>query len=349
MKTVLRIAKIKASGIAGSNAHNNRLIDCPNADPMREEKNRILVGSNDLMGDFKGRLAEACGKDYKYRKDATLTTEMILTASPAFFEGFPDKLDDWVEKNIEFVKEKYGAENVIQAILHLDEKTPHLHVHIANLTREKKPRLNQKAVFGGPAELSKLQTEYALKMESFGLKRGVERYISKENRKTHVEQSEYDREVKKALVATTEKVTVLKPVIQKEDKSFSGFYSTDEVLNLMRQHGHSVLRAHMEKFTKKPAVIANELLIERKKTDRLEIDYAKSKESNRLFYRELCKSKQEVNDLDKSLKEAKSLISKASEEEKGRIKREGEGKVVVIPFKPNLVLSKPILSPSKPS
>lgn len=310
------------------------------------------------MFDIKTRTTEALGVDAKIRKDAVLSVEFLLTASPEFFENESksmnsEKLYAWVDENLKFLESTYGSKNVVNAVLHLDEKTPHLHVHVVPLTKEQKPRLNQKSVFGGPAELSKLQTAYASKMSRFGLKRGVERFLDKEHKKTHTTQAEYDRAVKQAIAVSGEKITVAKPVISKEDKSLTGFYSTDEVLTMMRTHGHRVARANLDKFAPLPGAIANELKIEREKVARLESEVVQNKASNKEFYKEMMKSKRAIEDLQnnntdltKKLDLLGSLWSKVPEVVKASI---SAVKAVVMPLKPVVepVVEPPQLAPVK--
>ena len=37
------------------------------------------------------------------------------------------KLDEWCRDSVEWMKRTYGSENVVSAVLHMDEETPHIH------------------------------------------------------------------------------------------------------------------------------------------------------------------------------------------------------------------------------
>lgn len=51
------------------------------------------------------------------------------------------KLDAWIKKTIEWFQREFGKENVVSAVLHMDETTPHLHVTVVPITHEPpKPR-----------------------------------------------------------------------------------------------------------------------------------------------------------------------------------------------------------------
>ena len=37
------------------------------------------------------------------------------------------RLQEWIDKNLEFCIKEYGKENIVRFAVHLDEKTPHIH------------------------------------------------------------------------------------------------------------------------------------------------------------------------------------------------------------------------------
>ena len=75
---ILRTAKLKTFGnIGGSLAHTYRTIHTPNADPSQTVNNEHDLSDPDLvMAEVKNRLPE------KYRSDAVLCIEHLITASP---------------------------------------------------------------------------------------------------------------------------------------------------------------------------------------------------------------------------------------------------------------------------
>ena len=51
------------------------------------------------------------------------------------------KLDEWCRDSVEWMKRTYGSENVVSAVLHMDEETPHIHatlIPIVQTERRKK-------------------------------------------------------------------------------------------------------------------------------------------------------------------------------------------------------------------
>lgn len=185
---ILRTEKLKTiQDVAGSGSHVFRLRDTPNADPAKQKLNKILVGgeSNQLHRIVQDRI-ETGGTKARVRKDSVRAIEFLLTASPEWFEkASPQKLEKWQEANVKWLKNKYGEENLVSAVLHMDETTPHIHAHVVPITAD--GRLSAKEFIGGTRHrLQELQTDYAKAMQGFGLERGSEKSIAKhENIKTY--------------------------------------------------------------------------------------------------------------------------------------------------------------------
>jgi len=180
---ILRTEKLKTvQDVAGSGSHVFRLRDTPNADPARKSENKILVGgeSNLLHHLVNNRIEEGMThENAKVRKDSVRAIEFVLTASPEWFQkASPQKLEQWQEANVDWLKNKYGEKNLVSAVLHMDETTPHIHAHIVPITND--GRLSAKELIGGTRHrLKELQTDYAKAMEVFGLERGSEKSIAK--------------------------------------------------------------------------------------------------------------------------------------------------------------------------
>ena len=93
----------------------------------------------------------------------------VLTASPEFFKvSTPDKQQRFFRDFTNFFKTKYGEENVLSAIVHLDETNPHMHLNLIPIVDGK---LCAKELFDG--QLVKLQTEIWKEVgQQYGLERG---------------------------------------------------------------------------------------------------------------------------------------------------------------------------------
>lgn len=164
---ILRVGKLKNwRSIRAAGGHNLRTQPVPNADPNAPPP-RVLHGPDNLADAVADRLAHAA----KYRKDAVLASEMILTGSPeAMAAKSPEELDAWTAANVRWLVEKFGP-NLVQVVRHDDETTPHLHAVVVPINPD--GRLSAKRFWGEASGLSALQTEYAQAMKPEGLERGV--------------------------------------------------------------------------------------------------------------------------------------------------------------------------------
>ena len=105
----------------------------------------------------------------KIKDDAVLITSFILGSDKEFFAGItPEAQKRFFDDCTEFFAERYGKENVVSAVVHLDESTPHLHFNLMPVTGG---RLCAKELFDRTA-LRDLQTDF---YEAVGKKYALER------------------------------------------------------------------------------------------------------------------------------------------------------------------------------
>ncbi len=166
---VMRFAKLKSMGQVGAlGKHNERERDTRNADPERLRDNERLAGSGDWCADVQARLDTAP----VVRVNAVLALEYVLTASREFFTGGdPARLAAWTERSMAWLRGVYGEQNVVAAVLHRDEVTPHIQAVVVPI--DDRGRLNATAFTGTIAQVRELQTSYAHAVEDLGLQRGV--------------------------------------------------------------------------------------------------------------------------------------------------------------------------------
>ena len=50
------------------------------------------------------------------------------------------KLDQWIKANLSWLKDTFGEENLVSCVLHMDEKTPHLHATIIPIVTTERKR-----------------------------------------------------------------------------------------------------------------------------------------------------------------------------------------------------------------
>ncbi|OJV38818.1 MAG: mobilization protein [Bacteroidia bacterium 43-41] len=194
---VLHLEKTSGTDSAMS-AHIERTIAPKNADPERTHLNRELIefpdGVRNRTQAIQHRLENAELKR-KIAKNQVRAIRVLLTGSPDEMKQIESegKLDDWCDDNLHWLRKTYGVENIVSAVLHLDETTPHIHatlVPIVNTERKKKKseaqvKKNYRKKNPNAARLSaddvmtrvklkEYQDTYAEAMAKYGLQRGID-------------------------------------------------------------------------------------------------------------------------------------------------------------------------------
>ena len=92
------------------------------------------------------------------RKDAVVMNSFVLGSDKTFFDGLA-KVEQYnfFSDCYKFFAERYGEENIIAAIVHNDETTPHMHLNLMPVTKD--GRLCSKQLFDKP-QLQQLQTDF---------------------------------------------------------------------------------------------------------------------------------------------------------------------------------------------
>ena len=174
---VVRVGKIKGmSKLSAAANHNSRDRETLNADPERLDDNQLLwgvEGSQDVLDAWQERAPD------KVRSNAVHALEYVISASPAALaEMSRDEQDDYFIDSLRFLAAKHGPENILSAVVHRDEQTPHLQALVIPL--DERERLNARAHVGGREKLRELQTDFAeLVAEPYGIVRGQERSVAK--------------------------------------------------------------------------------------------------------------------------------------------------------------------------
>ena len=192
---VLHLEKAKGAD-SGMSAHIERTIQPKNADPTRTHQNRELIqfpdGVCNRTAAIQHRL-DTAGLRRKIGKNQVQAIRIVLTGTHVDMDQIEQtgRLDEWCKDNIDWLRKTYGADNVVSAVLHMDEETPHIHATIIPIvqTERKKqkkeqtakkryrtkapaPRLCADEVMSR-ANLIRYQDTYADKMAAYGLQRGI--------------------------------------------------------------------------------------------------------------------------------------------------------------------------------
>ncbi len=173
MFAIIRTQKLKTFGaIARSGRHSFREQPTPNASSALTSKNLVsgCKDTNALIQAFNNRLP--CSR----RRDAVLCIEYLITASPEAFARHGGHLDDlgsgYFRDALAWLRHRHGTDNVISAVIHLDESTPHLVAYAIPLTKD--GRLSARDFLGGPQVMRKLQDSF---YDACGQQRGLMRGV----------------------------------------------------------------------------------------------------------------------------------------------------------------------------
>ena len=207
---VLHLEKAKGAD-SGMSAHIERTIQPKNADPTRTHLNRELIQFPDAVSNrtaaIQHRLHTA-GLKRKIGKNQIQAIRIVLTGTHTDMKQIEQtgRLDEWCKDNIDWLRKTYGADNVVSAVLHMDEETPHIHATIVPIVQtERKKQKKEQAVkkryrtkapaprlcadeVMSRANLIRYQDTYAERMVAYGLQRGI-----KGSEAQHVSTHEYYR------------------------------------------------------------------------------------------------------------------------------------------------------------
>ena len=85
--------------------------------------------------------------------------ETLFTASPEFFKGKKRaEIRTFFEEALHFLEQHQSKETIISAVVHMDEKTPHMHLCFVPLTED--GRLSAKDIMGNKKKLTWWQDEF---------------------------------------------------------------------------------------------------------------------------------------------------------------------------------------------
>lgn len=165
-----------------------------------------------IVSSDRGFFEQLARQEHIKRENDTRESVAIGVNEPAPFEYMPESYQEecfiegsrnFFQSATDFFCERYGADNVINATVHMDEATPHMHLGLVPVTKD--GRLSAKSIFT-KVELQALQTAFAEQVGAkYGLERGIEgseaTHLSEERFKLKMAQDkaeEAKREAEKA-------------------------------------------------------------------------------------------------------------------------------------------------------
>lgn len=183
---------------AAMSAHIERTIHPKNADASRTHLNRELIkfpdGVENRTQAIQHRLDNA-GLTRKIGNNQVRAIRVLLTGTHEDMERITDegRLDEWCSDNLKYLADTFGRENIVSAVLHMDEQTPHIHATLVPIVkgerkRKKKEEQVKKRYRKKPTDTARLcaddimtraklksyQDTYAQAMSRYELLRGID-------------------------------------------------------------------------------------------------------------------------------------------------------------------------------
>lgn len=175
---VLHMDKFKKEAVRGIQSHNTReraSHSNPDIDYSRSPGNYEMLdgAAPDYARAVQNRIDDLL-LTRAVRRDAVQMCGLIVSSDRGFFRKLgPEETRRFFEESKAFLTEFVGKENVISAMVHMDEKTPHMHFLHVPVTKD--GRLNANSIYTRES-LKILQTEFHRHLHSkgFAIQRGVE-------------------------------------------------------------------------------------------------------------------------------------------------------------------------------
>ena len=200
---VLHLEKAKGTDSRMS-AHIERTVHPKNADRTRTHLNRELVQFPEGVRNRTQAIAhriKTAGIRRKVSANQVKAIRILLTGSNKDMKQMEaeGRIEDWCNDSLKWIRETYGEQNLVSAVLHMDEKTPHIHATVIPIVTGERRKAGQEEQNGkkkyrkkNPQDvrlcaddvmarhrLKHYQDTYAQAMNKYGLQRGVDGSLAK--------------------------------------------------------------------------------------------------------------------------------------------------------------------------
>ena len=159
---IIRMQKFHKDAILGIQKHNQR--EGGNSKNKDIDSTRTML-NYDFVNEDKIKYHEEIKKmtatrvKRKIRNDAVLVAEFFVSASPEYMRAMsPDEQRKYFEASLDHIAGKYGQQNILYAVVHNDEATPHMHVGFVPITDDR--RLAAKEYFHGKTKIRRIQDDF---------------------------------------------------------------------------------------------------------------------------------------------------------------------------------------------
>lgn len=320
---VLHLEKAKGTDSAMS-SHIERTVKPKNADETKTHLNKELIefseGVNNRTQAIQYRLDNAKLKR-KIANNQVRAIRILLSGSPEDMKRIEDsgRMDEWCKDNLDWLKDTYGKENLVSAVLHLDETTPHIHATVipivtgksrkAKLKEEKQELTGKKKYKTKDPNMARLcvddvmtrvklkeyQNTYAEKMQVYGLDRGIDGSEAR-----HITQPQYYRELYQKNKTMQEDIALLLQQKEAEQKNLEELKSQVKKQEVVKSAKSAIL-----------GIFSNS------EKDKLENENRELKDKIENLDKELIKTRSDnytkISQMEVQMKNDKSIVAKLNE------------------------------------
>lgn len=211
MAFALHVEKYVKSDLKGLEIHNERK---ENYELSNKDIDKTKTHENYHIGEYSDNYVRKFNKIKKeritgiVRKTSVAGVSIVVSADDDFFKKLSKEREkEFFEISYNKIVDKFGKKNIISAVVHKDENTPHMHVMVCPVTDD--GRLTAKELFGRQNLIYLQDIALELQKEGFDIQRG-----DSERKVNHLSEEEYK------LKKEAEKLALLKEEQERERKNF---------------------------------------------------------------------------------------------------------------------------------
>ena len=238
-------------------AHIERTVHPKNADRTRTHLNRELVQFPEGVRNRTQAIAhriETAGIRRKVSANQVKAIRILLTGSNKDMKQMEAerRIEDWCNDSLKWIRETYGEQNLVSAVLHMDEKTPHIHATVIPIVTGERRKAGQEEQNGkkkyrkkNPQDvrlcaddvmarhrLKHYQDTYAQAMNKYGLQRGVDGSLAK-----HISTMQYYKQLVEQQDSLQENIENL---LGLEEEAMKKLKQVKEEINVQKMKGAAV-------------------------------------------------------------------------------------------------------------
>ncbi|MED3539302.1 MobV family relaxase [Bacillus toyonensis] len=277
---IIHMQKFQISDVQGIQKHNQRQGKSKSnldIDYSKSEQNYDLLNQQKIRYEstIKQEISERVKR--KPRANSVVLSEFVVTASPDYMHSLSlEEQKRYFESSLDFIQKRYGKQNTLYAMVHMDEATPHMHIGVMPITEDN--RLSAKDMFTRK-ELISLQQDFPLEMreKGFDVERGEgsekkhlspQAFKEKQDLEVEVEQLSYVKtHLKTKVVETHNQLQQTTNYIEKQNETLQKieqqFLSLDKKIKEKKQE----FETFRNQIPDKPVSISMSYLREETKTE----------------------------------------------------------------------------------